>query len=176
MTPLVAPLCPAPRISYEKVEFENYPDGIRWDDVLDYNDHSPNAVERQELWWKALHEDIKQPEPALFSDQLADRRKNWQIYDKDTAELKEEWRVDLKSENAHRGLQVIVKLANIELTPEKPEYEGGSWHVERALNERIVATSLYYYSNENITNSTLSPAKRAGGISMSSMNKIMTSG
>lgn len=29
-----------------------------------------------------------------------------------------------------RPLQIIVKLANIELTPEKPKYNGGSWHVE----------------------------------------------
>ena len=29
-----------------------------------------------------------------------------------------------------RTLQVIVKLANIILTPEKPEYPGGKWHVE----------------------------------------------
>jgi hypothetical protein len=50
-----------------------------------------------------------------------------------------------------RRLQVIVKLANIELTPEKPRYEGGVWHVEGMLNERIVATGLYYYSNENVT-------------------------
>ncbi|EJD36706.1 hypothetical protein AURDEDRAFT_154543 [Auricularia subglabra TFB-10046 SS5] len=28
-----------------------------------------------------------------------------------------------------RDIQVIVKLANIILTPEKPEYPGGSWHV-----------------------------------------------
>ncbi|KDR70090.1 hypothetical protein GALMADRAFT_1351644 [Galerina marginata CBS 339.88] len=55
-----------------------------------------------------------------------------------------------------RGLQIIVKLANIELTPEKPEYSGGSWHVEGQMNEHIVATSLYYYSCENITTSTLS--------------------
>lgn len=27
-------------------------------------------------------------------------------------------------------LQVIVKIASIELTPEKPEFPGGSWHVE----------------------------------------------
>ncbi len=32
-------------------------------------------------------------------------------------------------------LQIIVKLANICLTPEKPNYEGGSWHVEGQLNE-----------------------------------------
>ena len=32
-----------------------------------------------------------------------------------------------------QGLQVIVKLANIHLTPEKPKYKGGSWHVEGQL-------------------------------------------
>ncbi|TFK24948.1 hypothetical protein FA15DRAFT_669004 [Coprinopsis marcescibilis] len=54
-----------------------------------------------------------------------------------------------------RTLQVIVKLANIELTPDKPNYEGGPWHVEGKLNERIVATALYYYSSSNITRSSL---------------------
>lgn len=29
-----------------------------------------------------------------------------------------------------KKLQVIVKLANIQLTPEKPSYDGGSWHIE----------------------------------------------
>jgi hypothetical protein len=37
---------------------------------------------------------------------------------------------DLKSKYGKRGLQVIVKLASIHLTPEKPEYPGGTWHVE----------------------------------------------
>ena len=40
---------------------------------------------------------------------------------------------DLRKEFAANGLQIIVKLANIELTPEKPEYEGGTWHVEGQL-------------------------------------------
>jgi hypothetical protein len=52
-------------------------------------------------------------------------------------------------------LQVIVKLANIVLTPESPEYTGGTWHVEGMLNERIVATGIYYYVSENITESLL---------------------
>jgi Protein of unknown function (DUF4246) len=39
-------------------------------------------------------------------------------------------KLDLRKVYGKRGLQVIVKLANIELTPDKPEYEGGSWHVE----------------------------------------------
>ncbi|CAK7225274.1 hypothetical protein SBRCBS47491_005831 [Sporothrix bragantina] len=55
-----------------------------------------------------------------------------------------------------QGLQVIFKLANIHLTPEKPKYEGGSWHIEGTLSERICATALYYYDEENITPSRLS--------------------
>ncbi|MFC9604706.1 DUF4246 domain-containing protein [Streptomyces niveus] len=61
-------------------------------------------------------------------------------------------RVDLRG---HR-VQVIVKLATIHLTPEKPEYSGGSWHVEGMMNERIVSTGIYYWDSENITESTLS--------------------
>ncbi|KAJ2616067.1 hypothetical protein H4S08_000942 [Coemansia sp. RSA 1365] len=55
-----------------------------------------------------------------------------------------------------RRLQAIFKMSNIELTPERPEYEGGSWHVEAMANERIVATGIYYYDVENITESNLS--------------------
>lgn len=54
-----------------------------------------------------------------------------------------------------RRLQVIAKLATIHLTPEKPEYAGGSWHVEGMLNERIVSTGIYYWDSENITESRL---------------------
>lgn len=53
------------------------------------------------------------------------------------------------------NLKVIVKLANIELTPEKPKYNGGSWHVEGTANEDIVATALYYYDVDNIKGSKL---------------------
>ena len=73
------------------------------------------------------------------------------------------------------GLQVIVKMASIELTPEKPQFPHGSWHVEGMqicyfalntlnltehyqgqLNENICATALYYLDSENITDSSLS--------------------
>jgi hypothetical protein len=54
-----------------------------------------------------------------------------------------------------RTLKVIVKLANIVLTPEKPDYNGGAWHVEGMGNEAIVATAIYYFSQENVTQSSL---------------------
>ncbi|KAJ5454994.1 hypothetical protein N7530_012763 [Penicillium desertorum] len=62
---------------------------------------------------------------------------------------------NFRTDFCHRKLQVIVKLANIELTPGKPKYEGGSWHIEGQLNERIVASAIYYYDSDNVTNSSL---------------------
>ncbi|KAJ8330575.1 hypothetical protein O5D80_001550 [Batrachochytrium dendrobatidis] len=50
-----------------------------------------------------------------------------------------------------RNLQVIVKLTNIQLTPSKPKYNEGNWHIEGPINELIAAIGLYYYDVENIT-------------------------
>ncbi|CAH0028520.1 unnamed protein product, partial [Clonostachys rhizophaga] len=50
---------------------------------------------------------------------------------------------------------IIVKMASIELTPEKPEFPVGGWHVEGQMNEHIVGTALYYLDSENITPSHL---------------------
>ena len=52
-----------------------------------------------------------------------------------TPDAKESYDGDLEVMNDRislrgRTLQVIVKLANIILTPEKPNYPGGKWHVE----------------------------------------------
>ncbi|KAG9073104.1 hypothetical protein KI688_000891 [Linnemannia hyalina] len=60
---------------------------------------------------------------------------------------------DLK--NTGKPLQVIVKLANIELTPDNPKYEGGTWHVEGMANDNIAATGIYYYHSDNISESRL---------------------
>ncbi|KAK4244335.1 hypothetical protein C7999DRAFT_35299 [Corynascus novoguineensis] len=55
----------------------------------------------------------------------------------------------------NKGLQIIVKIASVELTPEKPEFAPGGWHVEGMMNERIAGTVLYYLDSENITDSYL---------------------
>lgn len=41
--------------------------------------------------------------------------------------------LDLKETFGRKPLQIIVKMANIQLTPEKATYDGGSWHVEGKL-------------------------------------------
>ena len=53
-----------------------------------------------------------------------------------------------------RTLQVIVRLANIVLTPEKSEYPGGNWHVEGLLRLYFVLKSPH------LTRSTPRDAER----------------
>ncbi|KAG9194275.1 hypothetical protein G6011_04310 [Alternaria panax] len=54
------------------------------------------------------------------------------------------------------GLQIIVKMASIELTPDKPEFPVGGCHIEGQMNENICATALYYLDSENVTENSLS--------------------
>lgn len=61
--------------------------------------------------------------------------------------------IDLKSFDE---IKVIVKIIDIELTPENPVYEGSSWSVAGLINEDIIATIGYFYDEENITQSYLS--------------------
>lgn len=51
--------------------------------------------------------------------------------------------------------QVIVKLANTVLTPEKPHYPSGNWHLEGIPEEHIIATGIYYYEMQNISENYL---------------------
>ena len=51
--------------------------------------------------------------------------------------------------------QVIVKLATLITTPEKPTHPGGSWHLEGLPNEKIIATGIYYYEMNNVSDTFL---------------------
>ncbi|RLN87130.1 hypothetical protein BBJ28_00025705 [Nothophytophthora sp. Chile5] len=55
-----------------------------------------------------------------------------------------------------KTLQAIVKIAEIVLTPENPQYAGGAWHIEGTDAEKIVGTGIYYFACENIKDSRLS--------------------
>ncbi|KAL2798387.1 hypothetical protein BJX66DRAFT_334091 [Aspergillus keveii] len=105
-----------------------------------YEPESPGSASWSD--WEANREMV-QPEPGEFEPEKVTPGND----------------VDLR-EDYPQGLQVIVKLANIELTPEKPVYHGGTWHVEGAQNEHICATSIYYYDSENITDSSLAFRQR----------------
>lgn len=49
----------------------------------------------------------------------------------------------LREKFKEKGLQVIVKMASIELTPEKPEFSAGSWHVSTPLRTNALNTDRF---------------------------------
>ncbi|MET9901213.1 DUF4246 domain-containing protein [Streptomyces sp. NPDC006446] len=119
---------------YESREPE-YPNKSSYSDDEAHAEALRAWEEAHDNWWETRRPTVPDA-PAFTPPELPD----------------ESARVDLRG----RRLQVIVKLATIHLTPDKPEYPGGSWHVEGMLNERIVSTGIYYWDNENITESRLS--------------------
>lgn len=66
--------------------------------------------------------DFQFPEPGLHNLQQLGTKDNIQ---------------PVKLRDDFRHLLVIFKLANIRLTPEKPGYKGGSWHVEGTAYESM---------------------------------------
>ncbi|KIO28457.1 hypothetical protein M407DRAFT_22352 [Tulasnella calospora MUT 4182] len=54
-----------------------------------------------------------------------------------------------------RKLQVFLQMATVHLTPENPEFPGGSWVIQGRANERIISTSTYYYDEDNLTDGKL---------------------
>lgn len=73
-----------------------------------------------------------------------------------TLEYKQPETKHLNLKQNFETLKVIVKLSNVELTPENPSYRGGSWHVDGTINEDIVASIHYCYDCENVTDSKIS--------------------
>ncbi|MER5728303.1 DUF4246 domain-containing protein [Streptomyces sp. NPDC002138] len=112
-----------------------YPNKASYSDAAAYSEARSAWSEAHDHWWETRRPVVPDA-PDFTPPEVPDAAA----------------RVDLRG----RGLQVIVKLATIHLTPDEPEYPGGSWHVEGMLNERIVSTGIYYWDSENITESRLS--------------------
>ncbi|KAL2128960.1 hypothetical protein VTI74DRAFT_8414 [Chaetomium olivicolor] len=91
--------------------------------------------------WSEIREPV-QPSPPPFSDS----RVNYTV--DPTQTLYERFKNT-------PGLQVFVKMASVELTPENPTFSPGDWHIEGQMNEHIVGTLLYYLDSDNVTDSHL---------------------
>ncbi|KAE8138849.1 hypothetical protein BDV38DRAFT_291879 [Aspergillus pseudotamarii] len=154
------------RIKYTEVQYGEHiePEPIPpWDgvNIEDYSDENTPYLwsEAEEDAYYELTEPWEASRPIILPEPGEFRPHEETEYKK----------VDLRKEFPGQRLQIIVKLANIELTPENPEYEDSSWHVEGQLvsainrffpsridpvasrNELIVALAIYYHDSENIT-------------------------
>lgn len=107
---------PPNRISYNVVSYDPHPEyGPDTDGPQQLPDEDEDDYwERRSAWYDATRK-VVLPEPGDFEPRPPFK----------SSSIREKYR--------HRGLQVIVKFANIMLSPDKPSYDGGSWHVEGQL-------------------------------------------
>ena len=105
-----------PRIEYTDCVYDPDPSTLPEDALLQREEGEPDHIWFVRLYdWEQSTKKIARPDPEKFEP---------------PEQVDPEDQFDLKRDFGHRGLQVIVKLASIHLTPEKSEYKGGSWHVE----------------------------------------------
>ncbi|KAK6529585.1 hypothetical protein TWF281_008754 [Arthrobotrys megalospora] len=50
-----------------------------------------------------------------------------------------------------KTLKVIVRMIQIDLIPGSPNYPGSDWHTAGMVNDQIVATAIYNYANDNVS-------------------------
>jgi hypothetical protein len=109
------------RIKVESPKFTcGNPDDVDYEEMFPRLDDETDEDYEDRLMEVEWEPEVIQPEPGDFHPPTDE-------------EFRDNAIINLGKDYATDGLQVVVKLANIELTPEKPHYAGGSWHVEGFL-------------------------------------------
>lgn len=93
-----------------------------WEDCEEEEEEETNDnLDDASVHWDSLSDldesnlgPIKQPEPKDF-EPLKDLNREFYV------------------QTFFTGMQVIIKMTNVELTPDKPKYQGGEWHIEGQL-------------------------------------------
>ncbi|EON97703.1 hypothetical protein UCRPA7_6802 [Phaeoacremonium minimum UCRPA7] len=117
----------------------------KWKRIRQIVHPEPGTAVTYEQWKQGLQASIvPKSEWSRTEEEKTKQFQQFRFYD-----------VNIHDDFRESGLQIIVKLASIELTPERPDYEGGNWHVEGMQNEHIVATAIYYYDVDNVTDARL---------------------
>lgn len=90
---------------------------IDLDATEEADEEEDDEEDEEDPEWTEWHKRRKavQPQPDLF-----DYPEDYYVPEEDAL---------LSKEFKDSGLQIIVKMASIELTPEKPEFPAGGWHV-----------------------------------------------
>jgi Protein of unknown function (DUF4246) len=129
LSPLVDKAMRFTRIDYTEVKYDPDPDSLPKEKQpqQEQGEHEDDFWERRQEWLEQYRrEHLVFPEPDKFMPPLWENK-----LEKLSSQVKPG--IDLRELYSEKGLQIIVKLASIHLTPEKPSYAGGTWHVEGQL-------------------------------------------
>lgn len=134
------------RIIYNKCSYD--PD-ISTLDPSEYPPQEPGeldrAYEQRIVEWELSLCQVVQPEPGVFQPPTVPEHLIAEWFEDGKSELSVDRSVDLKRDYGARGLQIIVKMFNIELTPDEPECAGGDWHAEGQMVRHFLLSPILFF-------------------------------
>lgn len=141
-----------PELNIEEFKNKDIQLGDQELEDLEYDcyDAAENPVEPDEEENKRRHEAGLPPLTPNIDDETMARAK-WKKYRE--AKLPDPLpyvpvdyapKQSLREKFKEKGLQVIVKMASIELTPEKSVFPAGSWHVSKPLRTNALNTDKFF--------------------------------
>ncbi|EED15142.1 conserved hypothetical protein [Talaromyces stipitatus ATCC 10500] len=151
LTPFMSTVHAQARIELQNIEYvEKYPGKTEPKPVESTLEERGVYEERlrawRRKWFKAVH-----PEPGEFNPVGVPP----EIMEHLPPEEQNKHRMlnimNLKKLYGQRGLQVIVRIMDIAVTPDQPEFKV-PWHVEGQINEHICASAVYVFQTQNIDN------------------------
>lgn len=114
LTPLRGDQDSSVRIPYHFCTYEDLDPEREVDDEPEQDPEENDAdFHQRQIEWIAETHQLSQPEPREFRSPVKPKRL-----------------VDLRKDYADQGLQIVVKMENVHLTPEKPEYGSEEWRIE----------------------------------------------
>ncbi|KAJ5151472.1 uncharacterized protein N7482_010724 [Penicillium canariense] len=115
--------------------------------VIRFKHPEPGTAFSYEDWKAGRHND-----KAIID--IVRHRKNWPTHGRPFQPVippHTPYKITLQDIFRKQGLQVIVKMENIELTPQTPNYSSDTWQLEGQLNQHIAAVAVFAYDVVNIT-------------------------
>ncbi|KJY01814.1 hypothetical protein TI39_contig278g00069 [Zymoseptoria brevis] len=74
-----------------------------------------------------------------------------EVVDRSSRRNRPFYTVSIENDFADQGLQVVVEIGEVELTPAEPSRSSTDWQLTGLANDHIVATTVIYFSSENVT-------------------------
>ena len=127
LTPLKDMLHSRARIEYRKVEYHPLPKDIQDQEPTPQENEPEIEYGDRLLDWQRKHWKAVQPDCGKFIPWAVPQWMMSELPLTLATPIRVEQEVDLNKEYSHRGLQLITRLFNIEMSPETPSFQSG-WH------------------------------------------------
>ncbi|KAJ5887575.1 hypothetical protein N7495_007616 [Penicillium taxi] len=149
MTPLKDMLHSRSRIEYHQAEYTSLTEEVKATAPRIQENEAQSAFDERYEKWAMENYKVVQPDVGQFIPWAVPECMMSKLPADLPTPVRIERGVDLNKEYKDRGLQVIIRIMGVDLTPEDP-FHTSPWHVECAMNEHICAAAFLTVDSVNM--------------------------